>query len=93
MSDRAWLPDPPAAAAVKERAPGPDPSSLVADAARAIRVVLANGLAGRGLHSLTSQLNLRTFGNTSLTLELDYSTFGTRPRAGLGHVGDIVSLS
>ena len=24
----------------------------------------------RGLHSLTSELNLRTFGNTSLTLEL-----------------------
>ena len=37
-------------------------------------------LAGRGLHSLTSQLNLTMFGNTSLTLELDLSSFGTHPR-------------
>ena len=32
---------------------------------------------GRGLHSLISELNLRTFGNTSLTLELNLRTFGT----------------
>ena len=31
----------------------------------------------RGLHSLTSELNLRTFGNALLTLELKLSTFGT----------------
>jgi len=42
---------------------------------------------GRGLHSLTSQLNLRTFGNTSLTLELNLSTFETHPRVNLGYTG------
>jgi hypothetical protein len=36
-------------------------------------IVLAKG---RGLHSLTSKLNLRTFRNTSLTLELNLSSFG-----------------
>jgi len=30
----------------------------------------------RGLHSLTSELNLRTFGDTSLTLELNLSIHG-----------------
>ena len=50
---------------------------------------------GRGLHSLTSELNLRTFGNTSLTLELNWSVFRTHPRVNLGHMGDkvLVSLS
>ena len=48
---------------------------------------------GRGLHSLTSELNLRTFGDTSLTLELNLSTFGTHPRVSLGHMGDKVSSS
>jgi len=33
----------------------------------------------RGLHSLTSELNLRTFGNTSLPLELNLSTLGPHP--------------
>jgi hypothetical protein len=37
-------------------------------------------VAGAYLHSLTSKLNLRTFGNTSLALEIKLSTFGTRPR-------------
>jgi hypothetical protein len=46
---------------------------------------------GRGLHSLTSELNLRTFWNTSLPVELNLSTFGTRPRVNLGNVGDKVS--
>ena len=49
--------------------------------------------AARGLHSLTSQLNLRTFRNTSLTLELNLSTFGIRPRVNLGYIGDTISLS
>ena len=31
---------------------------------------------GRGLHSLTSNLNSRTFGNSSPTLELNLSTLG-----------------
>ena len=48
---------------------------------------------GRGLHSLTSELNLRTFGNTSLTLELNLSTFGTHSWVNLGDMGDNVSLS
>ena len=37
-----------------------------------------------GLHSLASQLDLRTFGNASLTLELNLSTFGTHPRVTWG---------
>jgi hypothetical protein len=47
----------------------------------------------RGLHSLTSELNLRTFGNTSLTSELNLSTYGAHPRVTLGYIGDKVSLS
>jgi len=35
---------------------------------------------GRGLHSLTPELNFRTFGNTLLPLELNLSTFAPRPR-------------
>ena len=35
------------------------------------------GCEGRGLHSLTSQLNLRMFENTSLTSELILNTVGT----------------
>jgi hypothetical protein len=50
-------------------------------------------LAGRGLHSLTSKLNLRIFGNTSLTFELNLSTFGTHPQVKLGDMGDKVTLS
>ena len=38
---------------------------------------------GRGLHSFPFPLNLRTFGNTLLTLELNLSTFGPRPRDNL----------
>jgi hypothetical protein len=37
----------------------------------------------RGLHSLTSELYLRTFGNTSLTLELNLRTFERHPRVNL----------
>ena len=48
---------------------------------------------GRSLHSLTSELNLRTFGNKSLTSELNLSTVGTHPRVMLGYLGDTVSLS
>jgi hypothetical protein len=48
---------------------------------------LRDGGQGRGLHSLTSKLNLRTFGNTSLTLKLNLSTFGPHPRVNLGCVG------
>jgi hypothetical protein len=43
---------------------------------------------GRGLHSLTSELNLRTFGNVSLTLELDLSTFISSARVNLSYMGD-----
>jgi hypothetical protein len=49
-------------------------------------------VSGRGLHSLTSKLNLRTFGNTSLLLELNLSTIGAHPRVNLGYLGDKVSL-
>jgi len=48
---------------------------------------------GRGLHSLPSKLNLRTFGITSRQLELNVSTFGPRPPVNLGCTGDKVSLS
>jgi hypothetical protein len=48
---------------------------------------------GRGSHSLTSKLNLRTFGTTSLTFKLNVTTFGTHPEVHLGHMGDKVSLS
>jgi hypothetical protein len=51
------------------------------------------GPHARGLHSLTSMLNLMIFGNTSLTLKLNLSTFGTHPRANLGYLGEKVSLS
>jgi len=47
----------------------------------------------RGFHLFPIQLNLWTFGNTFLPLELDLSTFGLRPRANLGYVGDKASLS
>ena len=40
---------------------------------------------GRGLHSFTSNLNLRTLRSTLLTLELNLSTFGTHPRINLGY--------
>jgi len=49
-------------------------------------------VASRGLHSLTSELNLRTFGNKPLPLELNLHTFGPHPRVNLG-MGDKVSLS
>jgi hypothetical protein len=52
-----------------------------------------HAVGGRGLHSLTSQLNLRNFKNTSLPLELNLSTFGTHPRVDFGHMGGTVSLS
>ena len=42
---------------------------------------------GRGLHSSTSQLNLRNFRNASLPPELNLSTFGTHPRVHLGYMG------
>ena len=51
------------------------------------------GGGGRPLHSHTLELNLRTFGNTSLTLELNLSTFKTHPRVTLGYMGDKVRLS
>jgi len=41
----------------------------------------------RGLRSLTSELNLRTFGNTSLALKLNLSTLGTHPQLNLGSYG------
>jgi hypothetical protein len=53
----------------------------------------ADAVCGRGLHSLTSELNLRTLGNTSLPLELNLSTFGPHPRGMLDYTGDTVSSS
>ena len=46
---------------------------------------------GRGLHPLISKLNLRAFGNTSLSLELNLSTFEPHPRVNLGLVRGKVS--
>ena len=37
--------------------------------------------------------NLRTFANTSLTLDLNLSMFGTHSRVNLGYTGDKVSSS
>ena len=48
---------------------------------------------GTGLHSLTTKLNLRTFGKTSLPLELNLSTIGPHPRVNQGDMGDKVGLS
>ena len=53
---------------------------VVRHGVEAVRVLRGIAPAARGLHSLTSELNLRTFGNASLTLELNLSTFGTHPR-------------
>ena len=53
-----------------------------------MRLPGSNLLFGRGLHSLTSKINLRTFRNTSLTLELNLSTFGPHPRVVLGCMRD-----
>ena len=52
----------------------------------------AGGAGGRALHSSTSELNLKTFMNTSLTLELNLGTFGTHPRINFGHMGGKVIL-
>jgi hypothetical protein len=49
-------------------------------------------VGGRVLHSLTSKLNLRSLRNTSLTLELNLSTFRTRPRVNVGHMGDKIKV-
>jgi len=47
--------------------------------------------AGATLAHFRAQLE--ALRNTSLTLELNLSTFGTHPRINLGHVGHNVSLS
>jgi len=55
---------------------------------------LGLGLPGdRGLHSLTSELNFEDLQDTSLTIELNLSTFGTHPRVKLSSMGDKVRLS
>jgi hypothetical protein len=63
--------------------PGGDPDA----AASTPQIQMINfGNPGRGLHSLTSMLNLGTFGDTSLTLELNLSNFahfGTHSRVNL----------
>ena len=41
---------------------------------------------GRGLHSLIAELNLRTFGNTLLTLELNLITLVTHQRVELDYM-------
>jgi hypothetical protein len=77
---RQWLPGPNRASdAVHVIVYGPRHGSFVRAGAT------VRGSPGRGLHS---ELNLRTFGNTSLTLELNLSTFGTHPQLNLGHTGD-----
>jgi hypothetical protein len=47
----------------------------------------------RGLHSLTSEIQLEDLRDTSLTLELNLSTFTTHPQVNLGLMGDEASLS
>ena len=46
----------------------------------------------RGLHSLTSELNLRRLGNTSLTLELNLSTCRTHPWDNVARMGDTAQV-
>jgi hypothetical protein len=58
---------------------------------------LSTGMRGRaarqGLTLAHFKAQLDDIRDTTLTLELNLSTFGTHPRAPLGHVGDRVSLS
>ena len=49
--------------------------------------------ASQGLTLAHFRAQLEDLGDTSLTLQLDLSTFGTHPRANLGHMGDKVSLN
>jgi hypothetical protein len=47
----------------------------------------------QGLTLAHFRAQLEHYRDTSLTLELNFSTFGTHPRVRLGHVGDNVSWS
>jgi len=48
---------------------------------------------GQGLTLAHFRAQLEDLRDTSLTLELNFRTFGTHPRVDLGHMGDKVSLS
>ena len=48
---------------------------------------------GQGLALAHFKPQLEDLRDTSLTLELNLSTFGTHPPVNLGHTGDKVSLS
>jgi len=47
----------------------------------------------QGLTLAHFKAQLEDLQDTSLTLELNLSTFGTHPRANLGYIGDNMSLS
>jgi len=55
--------------------PGCIPGGSSSGSAAAVASGHVDVALGRGLHSLTSELNLRTFWNTPFTLELNLSTF------------------
>jgi hypothetical protein len=53
----------------------------------------ARSSADQGLTLAHFRAQLKDLRDTSLTLELNFSTFGTHPRVDLGYVGDKVSSS
>jgi hypothetical protein len=50
------------------------------------------GASGQGLTLAHVKAQLEDLQDTSLTLELNLSTFGTHPRVKWGHMGDTVRL-
>ena len=61
--------------------------------ARPAKVDAAASPASQGLTLAHFRAQLEVLRDTSLTLELNLSTFGTHPRVNLGYMGDKVSLS
>jgi hypothetical protein len=61
----------------------------------ALSASMTDALLGRGFHSPTPELNLRTFGHIAhVRAQLEHHRHnGTHPRINLGCMGDKVSLS
>jgi hypothetical protein len=73
----------------------PGPFVFLALAAAAVPLVMAQAAApgGQGLTLVHFRAQLEDLRDTSLTLELNLSTFGKHPRVSMGYMGDKVSLS
>jgi len=56
-------------------------------------VLLPSDTADQGLTLAHLRAQLEDFRDTTLTLELNLSTFGTHPRVGFGSMGHKLSLS